>query len=92
VIHPLLRNLRGDRRSGGDRRFAGTRYPDAKQREEEFDVDRLRYIIGSARIEALLPVALHRLRSDGNERDIRKLRALPKATRALWTVARPQRA
>src|SRR3954468_14099438 len=52
------------------RRFARAGNPYPQQREHEIDVDRLGDIVRSAGIQALLAVALHRLRSHGDQRQI----------------------
>src|SRR5581483_5315450 len=73
----LLGRLERDWRRRGGLRFAAASYPNAYQRKEQLDVDRLGDIIGCAGIEALLPVALHRLCRDCDQRKIGELRALP---------------
>src|SRR3954447_4375542 len=74
----LLRCLqRNDFRRFLSRLLPGPCAPDAQQREQKLDVDRLRDVIGSPGIEALLPVAFHRLCSNGDQRKIGKRRTLP---------------
>src|SRR5689334_22771507 len=44
--------------------------PDPQQREQLLGVDRLRDVVGGARLDALLAVALHRLGGDGDDRQV----------------------
>ena len=73
----------GARRS---RLFARSRDPHPQQREQQLDIDRLGDIVGRAGIEALLPVALHRLGGHRDQRQIGKLRPLADLLHGLVAV------
>ena len=53
----------------------GAADPHPQQRQQQVDVDRLGDVVRRAGVEAFLPVALHRLGGDRDQRDVRQLRA-----------------
>ena len=73
AVHaPAGRLPRLGRRRGG--RLARARDPHAQERKQQVDVDGFGDIVGGAGIEAFLPVALHRLGGDGDQRHVGQLR------------------
>src|SRR5450759_1385108 len=60
--------------------------PDPKQRNELLRVDRLGDVVGRARLHALLPVALHGLRRQGDDRKVLELLHTADPLRGLESV------
>src|SRR6266508_4140977 len=60
--------------------------PDPHQRQELLGIDRLRNVIRRAGFDALFPIAFHRLRSQRDDRKLRKFLLLPDLANRLVAV------